>query len=324
MKNKIFEEKSILIAIPDHFGLPQRFKENLEFLGFKVFVLQNTNKISIPLKDKIIHGFRKIFFKDKTYKPSMKNKISEQGLFEQLSEIKKVDYAFFIRPDLFSFKIVEKVKQISNKIVAYQWDGLDRYPLAKKYISLFDDFYVFDKNDLKINCKLKHTTNFYFDDIVSEKEINPKSVFFVGTYIKNRVPLLEEIIKILETNGLAPDIFLVSNKKSTHHKFRIISEGFSFKESILRIQNSEFLLDLYNPIHNGLSFRTFESVGYEKKLITNNLLVKEYDFYNPNNIFVIENNNFDGFSDFVKTPYQHLDIKIKEKYSFTNWIRHLL
>ena len=54
MKHKIFEGKSIIIAVPNHFELPQRFKENLEYLGFRVFLLLG-RRAAIPLKDKIIH-----------------------------------------------------------------------------------------------------------------------------------------------------------------------------------------------------------------------------------------------------------------------------
>ena len=83
------------------------------------------------------------------------------------------------------------------------------------------------------------------------------------------------------------------------------------------------MLDLHNPIHNGLSFRTFESIGYEKKLITNNNLVETQDFYRPSNIFVI-NKNYERFKEFLAAPYEVLESTIREKYSFSNWITQLL
>ena len=326
MKHKDFEGKTIIIAMPNHFGLLEQFKDNLEFLGFEVFVLETSNRTNaISLKDKITHGYKKLFLGDRSYKPSIKNKKAKEDILSQLSHIKKADYALFIRPDLFAFEVIDKVKQLSKKTVAYQWDGLNRYPLAKKYINLFDKFYVFDKKDLNLSRRLKHTTNFYFDNIISKEVVTPKTVFFVGTYMKNRVLLLEQISTLLEDEGLTPNIFLVSERKKSHHyKFKIIDKEFSFKESILKMQKSEYLLDLHNPIHNGLSFRTFESIGYGKKLITNNLLVKEYDFYNPNNIFIIEKGSFDNFDEFLNAPYQPLEKEIQDKYSFSSWIKQLL
>lgn len=53
MKQKDFEGKSIIIAMPNHFGLLEQFKDNLEFLGFEVFVLETSNRTNaISLKDK--------------------------------------------------------------------------------------------------------------------------------------------------------------------------------------------------------------------------------------------------------------------------------
>ena len=137
------------MAVPNHFGLPERFKENLEFLGFKVFLLKNDEHVSIPLKDKIIHAYNKWVHKDKSYKRLLKNKMSKEKQLALLSTFDKADYALFIRPDLFDYDVVNATKEKVDKIVAYQWDGIKRYPLVKNYIALFDKFYAFDKNDVK-------------------------------------------------------------------------------------------------------------------------------------------------------------------------------
>lgn len=97
-----------------------------------------------------------------------------------------------------------------------------------------------------------------------------------------------------------------------------------FKDNIINVSQSEVILDFANDIHYGISMRTFEAIGYRKKLITNNPLVKKYDFYNPNNIFVIEDDNIDGLELFISTPYIDLPKEIIVKYSFTNWLKYVL
>lgn len=313
------------MAVPNHFGLPERFKENLEFLGFKVFLLKSDEHVSIPLKDKIIHVYNKLVHKDKSHKRLLKNKMSKEKQLALLSTFEKADYGFFIRPDLFDYEVVNATKKKVDKIVAYQWDGLKRYPLVKNYITLFDKFYAFDKNDVKENPNLHSTTNFYFDDIKPTKEVEKGSVFFLGTYMRHRLTLLQHLGATLISHKLTPRFFLFSNKKrKSISKVEFIYEGFSFRQSIELTQGSEFLLDLHNSIHDGLSFRIFESIGYDKKLITDNQLVRDYDFYNPSNIFVFENNTFQDFDTFIKSPYQQLDVVIKQKYSFTSWIQNIL
>lgn len=327
-----FAGKTILIGIANYVGFPERFKENLEFLGFKVIVLNHdTSRVPIPLKDSIIHIYKKFILKDKTHKPSTRNKIKETIQLDFLEEInEKLDYALFTRPDLFSIDVIKKVNQLADKTIAYQWDGIERYPTVKKYFNLFDKFFVFDINDTKKYPNLIFTTNFYFDDlIISKPDIKKKTVFFVGSAMKDRLRILNNIAVKLKQFHLIPNfsIYNYGKKKLDENKnydFSLLIEPLSFKSSIIEMQKSEFLLDLHNPAHNGLSFRTFESLGYRKKLITNNTLVKEYDFYHPNNIFIFQGNDFSGIENFIKSPYQLCEENLYKKYSFTNWIENIL
>ncbi|MEK5777604.1 lipopolysaccharide biosynthesis protein, partial [Acinetobacter nosocomialis] len=50
---------------------------------------------------------------------------------------------------------------------------------------------------------------------------------------------------------------------------------------------SNIILDISHPGQSGLTMRTFEAIGAGKKLITTNTNIKEYPFYNANNIFII-------------------------------------
>lgn len=38
-------------------------------------------------------------------------------------------------------------------MIAYQWDGMSRFPEVDETIGFFDEFYVFDKNDIESNSK---------------------------------------------------------------------------------------------------------------------------------------------------------------------------
>lgn len=68
-----FQGKSIIIAIPDDFGLPKMFKNNLEFLGFDVLLLEHSkNHDKISFKEEVKHIYHKIFKRDRSYKPFAK------------------------------------------------------------------------------------------------------------------------------------------------------------------------------------------------------------------------------------------------------------
>src|SRR5690606_2744456 len=119
-----------------------------------------------------------------------------------------------------------------------------------------------------------------------------------------------------------PFNIIVRKEKFFHSEiFHIVEDYISLKEVIKYIENSSVLLDIQKENQEGLSFRVFEALGYEKKLITTNKDIVNYDFYNPQNILVI-----DGVlpvipKDFLDTKYVQVSEKIKDKYRREFWIK---
>lgn len=318
-------KKKILIFIPHHFELPNRFKENLENLNFEVFVAPNVDKNKISFLDNCIHIYKKLIKKDKTHKRITKNKIYHSFL----TKITHCDYGLVIRPDMISDSIINNICKKSEYTVSYQWDGLERFPVKKEIISKFNRFFVFDQNDTTNHPDCIPITNFYFDDLI-DFSIQPQwDIFFIGTYMKDRINDFLELTDFF-TRKNYNYFFYISGKnkrKKTFEKYPQIhfsKKGLTFKENLLHLRNSKILLDFKNNAHEGLSFRIFESIGFKKKLITTNELVKQKDFYHKNNIFVFKNNNFSELEEFLELPYYELPEEIYKKYSFTNWIHYVL
>src|SRR5690606_21138021 len=292
-KMELYKNKTIILAVPDHFGLPVCFRKNLELLGFTVYSVPHdaSKKIRISHINSFIHFLKKIFLKDKSYKTEKLTVLKEKPQLEILSNIRQSDFALVIRPDLFSESVLKEIKNKSKFSVAYQWDGMKRFPLAETRVQFFDRFFVFDKNDEEKYQGVEFTTNFYFD-YLPEFSIIKQDVFFVGTFMKDRIEDIAFIASELQHLGLNININIVYNNEKKIEKYRkypinFIKKGLTFEESMIECKSSEIVLDVENKIHAGLSFRAFEAVGYKRKLITNNKLVKEFDFYNERNIYII-------------------------------------
>jgi hypothetical protein len=101
----------------------------------------------------------------------------------------------------------------------------------------------------------------------------------------------------------------------------IILSSVSLEKTSKILQNTSIIL--YVPHHNqsGLTIRTFEEIGLNKKLITTNENVKNYDFYNSNNIFIVNKGNLHLLDNFIRLPYIKLSDAIYKKYSVTNWVK---
>ena len=108
--------------------------------------------------------------------------------------------------------------------------------------------------------------------------------------------------------------FLDENKKG-NKLFNYFSKYIPFEEYLNRVFESKCLID-FNTTTN-ITFRTLESMIFEKKYISNNQKLKKMDFYNPNNMLIIDNNvTIEEIDKFLSLPYIKVDRSILEKYDF--------
>ena len=276
---------------------------------------------------------RKIFLHDYEFKKKLRKQYQQRAILRKLEEFahEKADYALYVRPDLWEYDIVEAVSTLAKVNICYQWDGFKRYPGIKKYIPLFDTFYTFDMEDfISSNGNFHFTTNFYFDCFDNAKTRPVYDLFYIGTYVKERMGF---IIRLTQHLALIKQSYKFILHVDRHidisvyeeiNKIDTISESLSYKQMIQYIQKSKVIIDIQNNVHNGLSFRAFEAMFFEKKLIANNDDIALYDFYHPDNIFIIKEDNWEELNRFLSIPYHPISQDIKSKYSFTNWIKYVL
>lgn len=89
------------------------------------------------------------------------------------------------------------------------------------------------------------------------------------------------------------------------------------------IKNSVAVIDCPVPNQNGLTMRTFEALAMNTKLITSNINVAEYEFFTPNNIFIVDSNTSEIPLSFFSTPFD-MQFQISEKYSLKHFVEVLI
>jgi hypothetical protein len=114
------------------------------------------------------------------------------------------------------------------------------------------------------------------------------------------------------------------NNPSTDTEIEFFDKIIPLEEVQNFIKKSKTLLDINRHGQNGLTFRVLESLGLEKKLITTNANIVTYDFYNPNNILVVDEENPIIPSDFFKNEYEKLPEAIFYKYTLNGWIDQVI
>ncbi len=312
--------------MPDYSDFPNLFMDNLNKVGFLPFVItDNPSKFKYKGIEKIINFSRKFFLKDREYKKKLIEEHKLREYYKKISQLDMLDYVLVIRPDAFPIPVIQELKKKTKKLIAYQWDGIEKFPEVKKYFHLFDTFFCFDSADEKNN--IKPITNFYFDCIPPVyKDFNNQKpeLYFVGLYWENREKKIDRFISEVSKMEVELSIFIQYNDKSEikNPKIKYIKERITFLENLRNVEKADVLLDFVDPIHNGLSIRFFEAIYYKKKVITDNQTVKGYDFYHPDNIFVLDE-NFDQIDSFLNTPYRELSEEIVKKYGFSHWIKEI-
>lgn len=327
-----WSDKKIILIMPPDFGVYHVIEQNLRYMGFEQVTVISP-LFRYKTKDRILNFIQKTFLGNKDYKKQLIDTYYSAEVTQALSRFapKSIDYAIVIRPDKLDLKTIEKIHNTAHKVVAYQWDGLARFPKVFKVINHFQRFFVFDLEDYHRYRyqypNLLPCTNFYFDMPEESVSVNENEVLYVGVYIKDRIQSLIRVVDALSQYDLTLNINLFYGRKTPpffHPHITFFSKGLNYAQYLTLTKKATVLLDIKTIDHNGLSFRIFEAIKYQKKLITDNKSIKLYDFYHPNNFYVVENDLFEGLSDFLESDFIPLSEDIRQKYSFTNWVKNIL
>lgn len=229
------------------------------------------------------------------------------------------DRIVIIRPDLLSDELLGLLRAKTNDFVAYYWDSMSLFPRKEAIKELFDKVYSFDQEDCKNFGFIPLNNFYYYEDIPATVS---KNVYCLISYDK-RITVLEKMGEYLHKKGISSTI-KVYRQKPFKHKYVIPVQTVIPYETMLReMAGSSILLEIQKENQVGLTFRAIESLGLKKKLITNNQQIKNYDFYDEQNIFVIETNEIDIPDSFFATPYKEIDEAIRSKYHLKEWINTL-
>ncbi len=252
---------------------------------------------------------------------NLKKEFIESEILKQLGE-KTYDQILVMRPDRLSIPTLKNIKKKCHSLVCYIYDSSQRFDF--KYLlesNLFDRMFTFDKNDSEI-MGIPWISNFIF----WEKEpLNPDPEYdiFLISSIDERLNTLNQVSEYCRKTGISTHFTLVGKPKgkTVDPSIQLTRSTQSLDQLKPQIQNSFAVLDLVRERQNGLSFRPFEAMPLGKKLITNNVLIKEYAFYNPENIFVFEKKIDALPKEFFEVPYQQIEDSIYQEFTVDHWVK---
>ena len=223
-------------------------------------------------------------------------------------------------------KYISKKNAVASKYVYYT-NAVRNSRIKPNNIPKDWRVYTFDISDSK-EFDIEYSPEYYTEHQENIKYDLKYDVCYVGADKTNvRLKNLLDIKEVLRKNKVQNffHIFRVL-KKYNKYELQETTNMFLKYEDIQRIiLESKCILELQMEGQSGCTLRTLVSMFLNRKLITNNKDIVNYDFYNPNNIFVIENaddfkDRFNDILKFMRSPYQKLPDMVKNNYKFCKWL----
>ena len=266
------------------------------------------------------------FFLKAFLKRNLKLEHHGKKIIEELQKNNQIqDVILTIKGDFIDPKSTLEFKKHSKKTIAFFNDNIYRCPKIERVLHCYDEVYSFEKADCE-KFSLKFAPNWIYNENAG---LNDNTALEYGVFnissIDKRLSTLTLIANELKSKKINFK-FIVYDKK---HKAKdgiitYINKHMSLSEVNHYTNRSKVLLDIHRTGQNGLTFRVFESLGLEKKLITTNAEIKNYDFYNPNNILVIDEKKPVIPVSFFENEYEKIPDSIFEKYTLQGWVNNVI
>lgn len=195
------------------------------------------------------------------------------------------------------------------KIILYFWNKIEE---SQKHFfdeRDIDEFWTFDVQDA-LDYSLHLNPQFYTKNITLQKRTAKIDVLFLGKE-KDRRDYLKNIKAELDILDIPSEVIVAPNDKMV----------LSYEKYLKKLETTESILDITVQGQTGLTLRCMESIFLNKKLITNNKEVKKYDFYHPENIFIIGQDSMKDLKQFLLGESIPIESGILEEYDANTWVK---
>ncbi len=327
----MLQNKNILLISVKFFNYEVLIKTELERMGATVALYDE--RPSNSFFSKAIIRLKKEVYKTKI--TAYYNK-----LIIDLKD-KSFDYFLLIKGEAVPTFFIEFLRENNPeiKLIYYTYDSFKNNKNGLDIMNLFDAKFTFDSNDaiayhmgFRPLFFAKDYANLYLQD---ENHFN-YDLAFIGTAHSDRYTIAENTNNWCSINGyrmftfyFSPSKLLFKIKKLTENSFKNFdNDKISFKslahsEIIQIYKESKAILDINHPGQNGLTMRSFETLGSGRKLITTNANVQNYPFYNPNNIWIIDRLKPEYDKSFFESTFVPIENELYHSMSLNGWLQEI-
>ena len=321
------EGKNILFISPEFFGIDKVIMRILREKGASVEWMNERS---------VTGSFARAM---NSVNPAIFHKQSNRYYKRKIAQYSQMfDIIFVIKGDMITKETISlfREKYPNAQIVLYLYDPVVYIKGITKTMHLYDRVISFEPKD----CK-EYGFEFrpLFCDIASEdREIDEAEsemfdVCFYGTMYGDRFDIVHQIKQLSDKQGFRFYSFCFLRGKFMAVYYWLRNKAFrkmglksvsytpkTTKEIATIIRNSKIIMDANDVLQEGLTLRTIETMVSGKRMITTNKAILDYDFYNPNNICVVDRKNIVIPQEFLDGAYEKVPAEILERYTAEGWV----
>lgn len=215
-----------------------------------------------------------------------------------------------------------KEKYPTSRFILYIWDDMHRINHNTTFLNCFDTIYTYSKLDA-LKFQFIFRPFFYSENFQNDKLFD---LSFIGTLHSNRLHTLKSIQKqnpeLIISNYIYSDLisFFKNRSQSGANIADVHFKKLSFKDYIKKLSLSKVTIELPIDNQNNITTRAIEVLGTKTKLLTTSSSVKDYDFYDENNILIFEKQEIPVLKEWIEIPYKEYSKEILNYYSIESWL----
>ena len=198
----------------------------------------------------------------------------------------------------------------NSRIILWMWNPVSQSTPIESFKQLAE-VWSYSPSDCEA-YDLHYNSQFYFDKLADKAEADRTQIqnkyYFFGRD-KGRRDNLKKYADLIDQSGAQCVIRVFDSY-----------EVYPYEEILESVLDCGGILDIYSQLNAGPSLRVMESLFWNRKLITNNLSLDQFDFFSNDNIYIIGKSNM-TIEEFIEMPYVPVDPKIKDYYRFSNWLQ---
>ncbi|MGG5208552.1 hypothetical protein ACQWU4_06355 [Chryseobacterium sp. MIQD13] len=322
--------KSILLISVKFFNYEVLIKHELEEMGASVALFDERPSNSF---------FSKAIIRIKKEMYSVKINQYFNEIIEKIKD-KKYDYFLLIKGEATPKFFLDFLKENNPgiKFIFYTYDSFKNNSNGLDILNYFEAKFTFDSQDA-VQYQMSFRPLFFAQDygnLYGKNKEFQNDLAFIGTAHSDRYSISEKAKSWCNGHQLkmftfyySPSKLLFKYKKATDRNFKnfdynkISFNSLSHHEIVDVYKNTKVILDINHPGQDGLTMRTFETLGAGRKLITTNPKIKKYPFYDSQNVYIIEREAIKFDENFFRSDFKEMNSEIRESMSLKGWVNEV-